>query len=77
MQQLSLSLTPAMTPATIREYRKRAGLTQAQAATLTMLAHKIRWSEYERGVATMDVARWELFLLLTGQHPHYAPLVAR
>lgn len=71
---LSLS-TP--TPETIREHRDRAELSQAEAARLVLLGDKARWSEYERGVGRIDAARWELFLLLTGQHPQWAPLAPR
>jgi hypothetical protein len=75
--QMTLNLPAAATPATIREHRLRAGLSQAAAARLAMLGDKARWSEYERGIGAIDAARWELFLLLTGQHPHFAPLVPR
>lgn len=50
--------------------RKAAGLTQKQAGELVHLADPIkRWSEYECGERFIDVARWELFLIKTGQHP--------
>jgi DNA-binding XRE family transcriptional regulator len=75
--QMTLNLPIAATRATVREYRLRAGLSQAAAAQLVQLRDKSRWSEYERGVETIDAARWELFLLLTGQHPHWAPLTPR
>jgi hypothetical protein len=61
----------------VREHRQRAGLSQAEAARLVLLGDKARWSEYERGVGRIDAARWALFLLLTGQHPDYAPLKTR
>ena len=61
----------------IREYCERAGLSQASAARLVLLGNKARWSEYERGVQTIDAARWALFLLLTGQHPEWKPLAPR
>ena len=75
--QLTLNLPAVSTPSEIRHHRRRAGLSQAAAARLVMLGDKARWSEYERGVGTIDAARWELFLLLTGQHPHFAPLEQR
>lgn len=53
----------------VRAARVRAGLTQDQAAYLVHLSSGIRWSEYERGIRNIDQARWELFLLLTEQHP--------
>ncbi len=58
-----------MTPAEILQARTAAGLSQAQAASLVHLGSAVRWSEYERGVRVIDPARWELFQLLTGQHP--------
>lgn len=58
-----------MTPAEILQARTAAGLSQSSAATLVHLSSGLRWSEYERGVRNIDPARWELFLLLTGQHP--------
>jgi hypothetical protein len=77
MQQMNLCLPPVTSPEVLRAHRERAGLSQAAAAKLVFLGHKARWSEYERGVERIDAARWELFLLLTGQHPHYAPLATR
>jgi len=62
MQQMNLCLPPVTSPEVLRAHRERAGLSQAAAAKLVFLGHK---------------ARWELFLLLTGQHPHYAPLATR
>lgn len=56
-------------PAEVLDARKSAGLTQAQAAGLVHLSSGLRWSEYERGERSPDPARWELFLLLTNQHP--------
>lgn len=55
--------------AAIKAARRAAGLTQKAAALLVQLGANNRWSEYERGVRVMEVARWELFLLLTHQHP--------
>lgn len=58
-----------MTPEKVFQARQAAGLSQAQAAALVHLGSPVRWSEYERGTRTIDAARWELFLLLTDQHP--------
>ena len=51
------------TSAKIRAARKHAGLTQAQAAALVHLGAQSRWAEYENGTRTIDLARWELFLI--------------
>ena len=58
-----------MTPAEILKARQTAGLSQSAAAALVHLGSGMRWSEYERGTRNIDPARWELFLLLTDQHP--------
>lgn len=64
-------------PEEVREARERAGLTQTQAAGLvspaTAAGYKT-WSGYEQPVGTrnhraISLAAWELFLLLTHQHP--------
>lgn len=57
----------------VRAARHSAGLSQDKAARLVGLAHGVRWSEYESGRAPMDAARWELFLVKTGQHPAFGP----
>jgi hypothetical protein len=57
------------TPTIVKQIRVAVGLTQAQAAELVHLGDVMRWSEYERGVRAPDWARWQLFLLLTNQHP--------
>jgi hypothetical protein len=77
MKQLSMTELWGPTPDVIRAHREAADLTQAAAAKLVFLRDKARWSEYERGVEQIDLARWELFLLLTGQHPRYEPLQAK
>lgn len=59
-------------PVVIRIARSAAGLTQAAAAALVHLSAQSRWAEYENGSVKPDQARWELFLLLTNQHPIYA-----
>jgi transcriptional regulator with XRE-family HTH domain len=61
------------TPAVIKAGRLAAGLTQSEAAEFVHLTRLETWSEYERGVTAMDNARWELFLVKTGQSPYYRP----
>lgn len=65
------------TPDEIRAARERAKLNQTQAAGLvspaTAAGYKT-WSGYEQPVGTRNhraipLAAWELFLLLTNQHP--------
>jgi len=63
-------------PDMIRAARDAVELTQAEAAELVHLGRAVRWSEYERGAQTIDAARWELFLIKTGQHPLLAPAIA-
>ena len=58
---------PDPTPERIKAARKRAGITQTEAADLVHIGAKTRWSEYENGRAPIDLARWELFLIKTGQ----------
>lgn len=60
-------------PEAIHTARAQAGLTQAQAASLVGLSSASRWSEYECGARQIDMLRWELFLIKTGQHAHYRP----
>lgn len=55
----------------VRAARDSAELTQAEAAELVHLGSAMRWSEYERGVQAIDLARWELFLIKTDQHPAF------
>jgi transcriptional regulator with XRE-family HTH domain len=55
------------TSADILAAREKAGLTQAQAAELVHLAHRVRWTEYENGTHAIDLARWELFLVKTAK----------
>jgi hypothetical protein len=64
-----LQSLPTPTPDQVRAARDRAGLTLAQCAQLAGLGAHARWSEYERGARRIDLARWALFLLATGQHP--------
>jgi hypothetical protein len=53
----------------IRAARVAAELDRAAAAELVHLGHAVRWAEYETGARGIDMAKWELFLLKTGQHP--------
>jgi hypothetical protein len=56
-------------PDEVRAAREDAKLDRASAASLVHLGHAVRWAEYETGQRCIDTARWELFLLKTGQHP--------
>jgi hypothetical protein len=65
------------TPAQVRQARESAGLTQAQAAQLVSPS-EVRpyrtWQNYETpadrsGHRPIPLALWELFLLMTQQHP--------
>jgi hypothetical protein len=67
----------APTPEEVRQARERAGLTQTEAALLVSSAtakpHRT-WQNYEAPQSSRDhrpirLATWELFLLLTHQHP--------
>lgn len=60
-------------PEEVRAAREAAGLNQTQAAAMVYLAGKNRWSEIENGVRPIEAARWELFLVKTGNHPDYRP----
>lgn len=71
-----LNVTEVPTPAQVLAARQAAGHTQAQAAALVGLSGAIRWAEYERDqdVASsrrIDPTRWQLYLLMTDQHPEY------
>ncbi len=64
------------TPDEIRAARERAGMSQAQAAALISTAKKAgykTWAGYEtvegKNARTIPLPVWELFLLLTEQHP--------
>lgn len=59
------------TPEQIHATRATLGLNQTEAARSVYLGDQKRWSEYENGLHTMDAARWELFLVKHGLHPHY------
>lgn len=66
------------TPAEVKAARKAAKLTQADAALLVADVSETRaertWQNYEatlgtKGHRAIPLATWELFLLLTAQHP--------
>lgn len=66
------------TPEQVLKARRAAKLTQAEAALLVTPAAGDRpertWQNYEAAEGTkahraIPLATWELFLLLTGQHP--------
>lgn len=64
------------TPADVRAARERIGLSQAEAAALISPAEKAgykTWAGYETdgggNARVIPLPVWELFLLLTGQHP--------
>ena len=71
-----LNVTEYPTPAQVRAARDAAGHTQEQAAALVGLSGGIRWAEYERDrdsptARRIDPARWQLYLLMTDQHPDW------
>lgn len=53
-------------PTEIRQARKEAGLTQAQAAELIHSVQRT-WYKWESGERTMHPAFWELFLIKVGR----------
>lgn len=65
------------TPEQVRTAREQAGLTQTAAALLVSPARAQpyrTWQSYEvpsgqSGARSIPLATWELFLLLTNQHP--------
>lgn len=75
MKKFSVAEPPK--PDVVLLARKQAGMTQEQAAERVHLSTYRRWAEYERGTYNMDLARWELFLLHTGQHPIYQSLAVK
>ncbi len=58
------------TPEQVRAARQAAGLTPQQCSELLGL-RRVAWAEYERGERRPSGPQWEMFLLLTGQHPHW------
>jgi hypothetical protein len=71
---MTLSTHAVPTTSLISGLRINAGLTQQQAAEMVHLGSFKRWSEYERGITTIDMARWELFLIKCGRHELYKPV---
>lgn len=55
------------TPTQVREARKEANLTQAQAAGVVGLGARQRWLEYELGKRQMPAYRFEMFLKVTAK----------
>jgi DNA-binding XRE family transcriptional regulator len=55
-------------PSQIKEVRKRAGLTQTQAAEL-IYSTKRTWQGWEAGINSMHPALWELFKLKVSGDP--------
>ena len=65
------SKIPIPTPEQILEARVQADLTQDQAATIAGLSSGTRLAEYESGARRPHWSLWEMFLLLTKQHPRW------
>lgn len=55
----------------VKEARLKAGLTQKQAAEVLKIPHTRTWQYWEAGTNAMSESDYELFLLLTDQHPVY------
>ena len=78
-EQISLRITQP-SPIEIKAARVNAGLTQTEAARLVSSAKsKVvnTWQGYESdasldGYRSIPLASWELFLLLTDQHPRWS-----
>lgn len=76
MKPIAERISPPI-PDEVRQARRAAGLTQAQAAQLVAVSHERAertWQNYEAAVGKaahrdIPLAAWELFLLMTGQHP--------
>lgn len=77
MKPISERISPP-TPEEVRASRKAVGLTQSQAAALISPAQGKSsyraWQVYEVAIGQPDhraipLPTWELFMLLTGQHP--------
>lgn len=67
---------PVPSPEEIRALRVACGITMKRAAQMTLSSGRYTtWFEYELPVGhknhhDIPLATWELFLLLTGQHPN-------
>lgn len=70
-----MSDIPSPTPANVRSARERAGHTQTEASRVVHFSHYQRWTDAERddGPGLRDLAKWELYLIVTGQHPKFGP----
>ena len=55
----------------IKAARLHAGHTQTQAAALIRSARYQTWSDYESGKQAMPPALFDLYQLLTDQHPDF------
>lgn len=55
-----------------RRLREAHSLSLAQMAEVARLANRQTWARYEAGAKAIDQARWELSLLLLGEHPTLA-----
>lgn len=62
-----MNLFETITPDEIRAARKKAGLTQKQAANIVMSPNYITWQQWERGLRKMPSGLFMLFLLMTCQ----------
>ena len=58
----------------VAHLRSKAGMTQQQAAELVGLTNYKAWHKVEAGLQPMDIGRWELFLIKTGNHELYKPV---
>ena len=61
---MNTGLNPMPSPDDIRQARKAAGLTQAQAGEL-IGATRRAWQEWEAGRRNMPGAKWELWVIKT------------
>lgn len=66
MKQQNKPFCTDMTAADIAAARKAARLTQEQAAVLVHVKRRT-WQDWERGIAAIPGAAWELYLIKTGQ----------
>ena len=58
-------------PEDVLQARLAAQHSQEEAAATVGLGGGIRWSEYERGVRSIDPVRFALYQLMTNQHPEW------
>ena len=62
---------PEPSPDLLRELRESEGLSQSALAQLVYLSGPSRVSDWEHSKHPIDPARWELFLIKIGRHPHF------